>query len=328
MTLRLRFALLVLPLLALGLAGCEGPISAFQPASREAADVHRLYWIMTIGGTLIWLAVIGLAIYATRVRPGPHSPRTVKMFLIGGGIVLPVLVLAALLAYGLVLLPPLQAAQGDLRLRVVGERWWWRVHYQLPGNGPVASANEIRLPAGELAVLLLESPEVIHSFWAPNLGGKLDLIPGRINQLVVQPTRTGVFRGACAEYCGTGHANMQFAVEVMPPEAFRRWLAGQADPAVDVETPLAQRGAQLFLDRGCGNCHAVRGTPARGSFGPDLTHLADRHTIGAGRLPMTPEALQRWIRHAEGLKPGVQMPSYPLPEQDLEALASYLSALQ
>ena len=217
------------------------------------------------------------------------------LLIIGGGVVLPTVVLSVLLVYGLALLPTLlaPAAASAVQIAVSGEQWWWRVRY-LPSNGhpeAVELANEIRLPVGERVQFHLHSPDVLHSFWIPSLGGKIDLIPGRHTRLALEPTRTGVFRGVCAEFCGTSHALMSFSVVVMEPAGFATWLAQQYAPAQPPVLPLAARGAELFLATGCGACHTVRGTPANGVVGPDLTHVGSRQSLGAGILPNDPAGI-------------------------------------
>ena len=220
-------------------------------------------------------------------------------------------------------------AEAELRLSVTGEQWWWRVRYETPGGEAVTSANEIRLPAGRRAELILDSPDVIHSFWVPPLGGKMDMIPGRTTRLVLEPERPGRYRGACAEYCGASHALMAFTVEVMAPAAFHDWLAAEARPAAVPQGEAARRGADLFVDVGCGACHAVRGTAAAGSIGPDLTHLAGRPTLAAGTLPMTEDALARWIADPQAVKPGALMPPFAaLGEARIADLAAYLASLR
>jgi cytochrome c oxidase subunit 2 len=190
-------------------------------------------------------------------------------------------------------------------------------------------ANEIRLPVGERVAFHLESPDVIHSFWIPALSGKMDMIPGRQTRLALEPTRTGVFRGACAEYCGTSHALMSFDVVVLEPADFARWLEQQRAPAQPPVQPLAVHGQELFLANGCGACHTVRGTPADGVVGPDLTHVGSRLSLGAATLSNDPEAFQRWVANTDHVKPGVHMPAFGmLPPEDLRALAAYLDALQ
>lgn len=323
----------VVPVGVLLLAGCSGPQSALDPAGRGAESIADLFWWMTSGAIVIWLGVIGLAFYAVRARPEAHGRRQANLLIIGGGAAIPTVVLTGLLAYGLALMPPLLATapEGSLKISVSGEQWWWRVRYLTPGGvgGSVELANEIRLPVGEPIEFHLESPDVIHSFWVPALGGKVDMIPGRRNRLALEPTRTGVFRGACAEYCGTSHALMSFYVVVLEKADFAAWLEHQQEPAPPPVQPLAERGQELFLANGCGACHAVRGTPADGVVGPDLTHVGGRLSLGAGILPNESDAFLRWITHTEQVKPGVHMPAFGmLPPEDLRALAAYLEGLQ
>lgn len=316
---------------ALLLAGCGGPQSALVPASASAARIMDLFWWMLAGAAVIWTLVIGLAVYAMRVRPDKHSHRAAHLLIIGAGAMLPTLVLAGLLAYGLFLMPGLRAPapDGGLRISVSGERWWWRVRYLPPGGETVELANEIRLPVGKRLAINLTSPDVIHSFWIPPIGGKIDMIPGRLNRIILEPTQTGTFRGACAEYCGASHALMNFAVVVMEQEAFAEWLEGQAAPALSPADPIAERGQRLFLANGCGACHTVRGTPADGKVGPDLTHVGSRLTLGAGILPNEIAAFARWIAHTEKVKPSVRMPAFHmLPSEDLTAMATYLKGLR
>ncbi len=311
------------------MAGCEGPQSTLDPAGRGAQQIAELFWWMAGGAVIVWLGVVGLAVYATRVRPESHGHRAV-IWIIGGGAVLPTVVLAVYLVYGLALLPELSAPvqEEGLTVAVSGELWWWRVRYIAPGGETIALANEIHLPVGERIEIRLVSDNVIHSFWVPSLGGKVDMIPGRVNRLVLEPTETGVFRGACAEYCGTSHALMSFYVVVQEKEAFARWLEHQADPAQTPTEPLAVRGREVFFANGCGACHTVRGTPADGVIGPDLTHVGSRVSLGAGILPNEPEAFLRWIAYTEEIKPGVHMPAFGmLPREDVRALAAYLEGL-
>lgn len=315
---------------ALALTACTGPQSALDPAGASAADVANLFWIMLGGAALIWLLVIGTVVYATRIRRGRHAERAASALLLWGGLVVPTAVLTGLLTWGLALMADLRTPGDGLEIAVSGEQWWWRVDYRMPGSdAPVASANEVRLPRGQRVELEVTSPDVIHSFWIPSIAGKIDMIPGRVNRLVVEPTRNGTFRGVCAEYCGESHALMAFSVEVMEPAAFEQWLAQQADDAVPPATPLAVRGEELFLQVGCGACHTVRGTAADGTIGPDLTHLGGRPTLAAGILPNDREALVRWITRTDAIKPGVRMPSFgALPDDHVEAIAAYLEGLE
>jgi cytochrome c oxidase subunit 2 len=221
------------------------------------------------------------------------------------------------------------APAGSRVVDVHGEQFWWRVRYQLPDGNRVELANEIRLPVGEHAQFRLHSPDVIHSFWIPSVAGKMDMIPGRVTRLAVEPTRTGVFRGACAEYCGGSHALMNFYTIVEDRAAFDQWLLNQAAPAKAPTSPQAARGQQLFLMNGCGACHTIRGIAAAGLVGPDLTHVGSRHSLGAGVLPNTMGDFLRFISETERIKPGVHMPPFRmLPREDLLALATYLDGLE
>lgn len=319
--------------LAILLAGCAGPQSALDPAGREAREVFDLFVLMTVGAGLIWLVVMGLLIYAL-VRPArEHSERTASRLVWIGGIAFPVVVLTALLAYALPMMPAMRAADADLQIRVSGEQFWWRVAYERAGGDPVVTANEVWLPVGRSAEVLLDSPDVVHSFWIPSLAGKVDMIPGRTNRIMLRPERIGRYRGVCAELCGDSHAYMAFDVRVVDEESFARWLNWQAQPAVEPATLEEQRGARLFHDTGCGACHDIRGASgiaASGEkLGPDLTHVGSRATIAAGLLPNNQGTLAGWIAASQDLKPGNRMPSVAvLPGEDLRALAAYLKALR
>lgn len=313
-----------------GLSGCDGLQSTLNAAGTGASQISQLFYWMSGGAAIIWLVVIGSVVYALRINPKEHREKLTRILIIGGGIVFPVIVLAGLLTYGLSMMPKLMAAGDGLKIAVSGEQWWWRVHYYPPNQDtPVISANEIRLPVNQRIEFELTSADVIHSFWIPSIGGKIDMIPGRTNRLVLEPTKTGVFRGACAEYCGTAHALMAFSVVVMEPEAFSAWLVEQAAPAQAPVSDLAQRGQRLFLNNGCGACHRVAGTAANGSIGPDLTHVGSRLSLGAGILPTDLDGMARWISHTNLVKPDVKMPAYPmLDAEQLKAIGSYLLELK
>jgi cytochrome c oxidase subunit II len=212
--------------------------SALNPAGNPADDIAVLFWWMTAGAVLIWIGVIALAIYVARAEPNDRRERQAKRLIIAGAAI-PTVVLAALLAYGLTLLPRVlqPAPPGTLRVWVDGEQWWWRVRYQ-PADAPAfVLANEIRLPVGQPVEFLLESDNVIHSFWVPSLAGKMDLIPGRTTRLLLRPTQTGTFAGMCAEFCGRAHARMRLTVIVLPVDQFDRWVAEQGALPVASITP-------------------------------------------------------------------------------------------
>jgi cytochrome c oxidase subunit 2 len=303
-------------------------VSALFTAGRDAADIAGLFTVMAIGALIVWVAVVAIAIYAIRAGRS-HSQRAANWLIIGGGVAAPTLVLGGLIAYGMPLVPTVLAVPDGARvIHVTGLQWWWRIEYRTAA-GLVETANELRLPVGERVEIELASPDVIHSFWVPSLAGKMDMIPGRVTRIALEPTQTGTFRGACAEYCGASHALMAFTVIVMEPQAFDTWLEAQARPAASPGAAMAVRGEGAFLANGCSACHTVRGTPARGRIGPDLTHVGSRRRVAADTLPNEPDALVRWIRQADRVKPGVHMPAFSgLGADQLPAIAAYLGTLQ
>lgn len=319
-------------LCAVAAAACDGPQSALDPAGVGATRLAELTAALTAGAAVIWCAAIGLALYAMYGRRNPGGGRAAGFWLIvGGGVALPVVVLAGTLSYGLALLPPLLPAASENRrvIEVTGEQWWWRVRYLAAGEAPVDLANELHLAAGEPVELALSSDNVIHSLWIPVLAGKADMIPGRRIRLALEPTKPGVYRGVCAEYCGTSHALMAFRVVVHERPEFEAWLERQRAAAAEPVSELAAAGAQSFLANGCGACHTVRGTPARGTVGPDLTHVGSRLSLAAGTLSNDAAAFGRWLALTDDLKPGAHMPRFGmLPAAEVRALAAYLEELQ
>jgi cytochrome c oxidase subunit 2 len=321
----------IIPVFALLLAGCGGPQSTLDPAGQGADQIATLFWWLAGGATIVWFVTIGLAFYAIRIDPERHSKRQIRLLVIGGGVLFPTIVLAVYLVFGLAMIPDLLGPPPDEEadITVSGEQWWWRVRYAMEDGRTVELANELRLPVDERAQLRLVSPDVIHSFWVPSLTGKVDMIPGRTNHLGLEPIKTGVYRGACAEYCGTAHTLMNFYVVVQERDAYEQWLARQAEPAAEPETRLAIRGREVFFENGCSACHAVRGTPADGVVGPDLTHVGSRLSLGAGALSNERADFMQWIARTKEVKPGVHMPAFDmLPEKDLRALATYLEGLE
>lgn len=317
-----------MPIDALG--GWPPPV--LDPAGPYASSVSLLAWaLFAMGGTvfLIVLGALGIAIFGSRqTRDRLGGERVIWI----GGVAFPFVVLTALLIWGLTLSSRLSAeiSGNELRMRVTGEMWWWRVAY-LDGQGRevLQDANELHIPAGQPIVLELESADVIHSFWVPRLSGKLDMIPGRRNLLRIQADAPGVFGGQCAEYCGGPHALMGFVVVAHSPENYRAWRAAQVLPPAAPVTPQAQRGAALFASTGCASCHAVRGTAYNGLAGPDLSRVGARRTLGAGILPNNRGALTGWIANSQAIKPGNRMPPYDvLTGQDLQAITAYVEGLK
>jgi len=211
----------------------------------------------------------------------------------------------------------------SLEISVTGHDWWWEARYP---NGAV-TANEIHIPAGQRVRITLQSADVIHSLWVPQLAPKIDLIPGRNNEMWVRADKPGFYRGQCAEYCGLQHAHMIFFVVADPPDVFRTWMTAMAAPAPAPVDALAARGREIFLAQTCAGCHAIRGTAASGTLGPDLTHLATRGTFAAGTWPLTASNLTEWILDPQAMKPGVTMPPTALSPEEVRAVVAYLLGL-
>jgi cytochrome c oxidase subunit II len=311
------------------IAGCalEPTQSALHPAGPAAAEIAWLWWFMFWAFTAVFALVVMLLAWAIVKRPGPaHGPPLGRNgFIVGGGIVLPLVVLTPLFLLSLNASATLNRKPEGLTIRVVGHMWWWEVRYP---QQRFVTANEIHIPAGQPVRLEMTSADVIHSFWVPRLHGKRDLIPGLETVFWIQADEPGVYRGQCAEYCGTQHANMAFHVVALPQEEFEAWLAAPRQPRSIPESAVDRSGYGIFLKAGCSQCHAIEGTPAIGTAGPDLTHLGSRGTIGAGMLPNTRGNLAGWIANPQAIKPGAKMPRTYLGGDDLMALVSYLESLK
>ena len=305
------------------------PPPVFDPAGPYAWPITTLSWVllaMAAGVLALVLAALWIALFGSdRARARLGGTKVIWL----AGIALPVVVLTALLFYGLSLTSSLSdRIRGDeMRMRVTGEMWWWRVAYLGPDGTPLHhDANELHIPVGEPVVLELQSADVIHSLWVPRLSGKLDMIPGRANLMRIQADRPGVYGGQCAEYCGGPHALMGLTVVAHRPEDFARWTrARAARERRDAE--MAGEGAVLFQSSGCAACHRIAGTDANGLAGPDLTFIGARRTIGAGILPHNRGTLMGWIANSQAIKPNNRMPPYPnLSGEELQAIATYLEA--
>ena len=313
------------------LAGCEGTQNVLAPASPDAWKIATLSWWMFGIGTFVLVVTLGMLLVAVSLNrsgdPRRISFRQSTVIVVSGGVVAPVLVIIAVAISGVAISDETESAgaePGPL-VEVIGRRWWWEFRYLDAEGTPVAvAANELHLPVGKRARLRLVSDKVIHSFWAPNLQGKTDLIPGRTNTLYAEPAVAGEWRGQCAEFCGLQHALMGFLVIAEPPAAFEAWLAEQGAPAAVTEGP----GYRVFIEAGCGECHTIRGTAADGEIGPDLTHLASRRTLAAATLPNTRGNLGGWITSTHEIKPGVNMPAFAPAPDDLMALLDFLESLE
>lgn len=308
------------------------PASALHPAGPDAEALVELTWILLAGATAIFALVMVLAALAVFL-PERWRPRlSSNAMILGGGVAFPVVVLSALLVYGVGLTGELRAPAGrdELRIEVTGHMWWWEVRY--PGAGgaaPVATANELRLPVGRPVALIMTSADVIHSFWVPSLGGKMDLIPGHERELRLRAARAGRYHGQCAEFCGAQHALMMLDVVALEPDEFEGWLAGQRRSAALPGNENEKKGREAFLAQGCGKCHTVRGLVEGRLPAPDLTHVASRRWLGGGALRNTRENAIDWIARGEAVKPGRAMPSFGhLDAATLAALADYLAGLE
>ncbi|KQT09752.1 cytochrome C oxidase subunit II [Ramlibacter sp. Leaf400] len=299
----------------------------------DAGHILEITWVLFVGGGLIFVAVLALGVLALA---GPASVRASlarRGWMVGAGVVFPLVVLTALLVYTFGVAAAMQRANAQpaaTRIQVTGELWWWRVRYLGPdGATLLETANELRIPVGEPVDLELVSNDVVHSFWVPSLAGKLDMLPGSTNRLRLRAAEPGVFRGQCAEYCGQQHAKMALHVVAQPPAEHAAWREASRRPAAEPAEPLARQGRALFEQARCGVCHTVRGTSAEGRLGPDLTHVGTRLTLAAGTLPNGPGPLAAWIADPQHLKPGSRMPAYrQFSGEDLRALAAYLEGLR
>lgn len=323
----------------------------WKPAEGSgAALVHELSLTMYVACGLIFVFVMALLLYAVF---SPARPIRERRWLAGGGLVFPGTVLSALLLYSLAVSNALgnfqgegalrflldcvssvsrslgvSAGDGDLRIEVNARQWWWEVRYSGSGK-KFELANEIHVPVGRTVEVELITEDVIHSFWVPSLAGKVDMIPGHRNKVVLKADRPGVHRGNCAEYCGGQHALMSLIVVVEPEEDFERWRTRQSQDAPEPADDFLARGRAAFLRGGCGECHTVRGTSARGDDGPDLTHVGSRRSLGAGVLDNHVGTMAGWIAGTQAIKPGSLMPdtrAYDGPE--LRAVAAWLESLE
>jgi cytochrome c oxidase subunit 2 len=329
-------------LLAAGLCtASEGPNpvpNIFQPHSTPADSIlHLSRFVLAITG-LIFLVVATLLTYAVvkfrnKAADAQREPAQVygSTQIELAWTVIPILIVVVLFLATARVIHAIQDAPkpaAAVEVTAIGHQFWWEFRYPALG---VATANELHIPVSDPdhptpTFLKLLSADTDHSFWVPQLAGKTDLIPNRINEMWMDPHGTGIFLGQCAQYCGTQHAKMLLRVSVESPEAFEVWIRAQKQPAIQDEKEAA--GRRVFETTACVNCHAVGGTNATGRFGPDLTHLMSRRTIAAGAAENTKENLRMWIQNPDAIKPGSLMPAMQLTDADLDALVRYLETLQ
>ncbi|MGH7531488.1 MAG: cytochrome c oxidase subunit II [Gemmatimonadales bacterium] len=327
---RLSFLVLLLT------AACGGPFpqTTLAPRSDFGRAIDGLFTDIFAWAVVVFVIVEGLLVFAIlryRARPGAAAPRALHghTALEIGWTLAPalILVIIAVPTMRTIFATAGQAPAAALRVQVIGHQWWWEYRYPTLG---VTAVNELHLPVGTPVQLEMTSADVIHSFWAPRLGGKRDLTPGKTTRIAFRADSAGEYLGQCAEFCGASHANMRLRVFVEPPAEFQAWVERQrATPAEPPAGSAAARGRAVFARSACIACHTIAGLPqARGTIGPDLTHVGGRSTIAAGLFPNTPEYLRPWITNAPALKPGALMTPQALSDDDLRAIVAYLQSLR
>lgn len=323
----------VLGLMAVGavlLGGCANAPSPLSPRGPAAEQLATLWWVLFAIASVVFVVVMGLMFYALfRRRSGRHAGGTLggrNFFVAVGGGLIPALILVGVMIYTVSVQNALSMPKEPaLRVQLIGHQWWWEVRY--PDEGLV-TANEVHIPVGTPVLFELTSADVIHSFWAPQLQAKMDLLPGQTNTTWLTADQPGSYRVQCAEYCGLQHAHMGLMIVAEPQQQYTAWVQGQREAAPRPTDPVLKQGEQIFLGSACVYCHTIRGTVATGQIGPDLTHIATRQTIGAGILPNNIGNLSGWIVNSQTIKPGNQMPPMYLNGDDLNALVAYLQSLK
>jgi cytochrome c oxidase subunit 2 len=308
--------------------------SALAPVSDHAQGIEWLWWAMFYVGTTIFLAVmalLGFGLWRARKSDAGLGPVASRNLVIAAGVAVPILILLTLIGGSLFLGHSIATGPpaGALTVRVTAWMWWWQIDY-LSEEGDVlaTTANEMHIPVGQPVEVQLISADVIHSFWVPQLHGKTDVMPGQLNKTWFTAEQAGVYRGQCTEFCGVQHALMAFLVVAEPAQDFARWLEQQAAAAGPPQDEQARRGLEVFMTRGCADCHAIRGTRADGNIGPDLTHLASRRSLAAVTIPNTRGHLGGWISDPHSIKKGVFMPRILMEPEELTALTAYLESLR
>ena len=320
----------------------QSPTSIFAPAATPAHSIFDLSMLVLSITLAIFLIVAGLLLYALiRYRHRPEDALREPAQVYGSNqielswTVIPVLIVVMLFLTTARVIIGTQAIpkpEDALTVTVIGHQFWWEYRYPKLG---IVTANELHIPVSSSAdsnptYLNMSSADVAHSFWVPRLAGKTDLIPNRVNTMWIDPQQPGLYLGQCAQYCGAQHAKMLLRVYAESPADFAAWVSRQQQPARQdfAGNPAAAEGQAVFMHNACINCHAVSGTVATGRFGPDLTHLASRDTIGSGAIQNTPENLRKWVDDPNSLKPGCLMPAMHLNDRDLDAITAYLAQLR
>jgi len=312
--------------------------SIFSPESTPAKSIVDLSTFVLVITGIIFVVVVtllGYSILKFRATSANTDREPAQVY--GSNqielawTIIPVLIVVVLFLATARVIHAIQDAPepaGAVEVTVIGHQYWWEFRYPKLG---IVTANELHIPVSDPThptptFLRLFSADTDHSFWIPVLAGKTDLIPNHPNKMWMDPQRTGIFLGQCAQYCGTQHAKMLLRVSVDSPQDFAAWVRGQQQPAV--QDASVETGRRVFESNACMNCHAVAGTPANGRFGPDLTHLMTRTTIASGAARNTPENLRLWVQNPNAIKPGSLMPAMQLDDADLDAVVSYMETLR
>ncbi|TCL65862.1 cytochrome c oxidase subunit II [Rhizobium sp. BK251] len=324
--------ILLLPIIA-AVAGCSGNQSALHPQGAPAIHIEHLIIGITVICTVVWLLVmivLGWALLRKRSDDSGEPRERPLTMIVGSAVAATVIIIAGLTIASFYTTRGIGLPENAaLTITVRAQQWWWQVIYA--DADPALSfqtANEIHIPVGQAVRIQLESADVVHSFWVPSLAGKQDLVPGRRNSLLLRAERPGIYHGQCAEFCGLQHTHMAMMVIADEPADYQRWIAAQRGNSVMPTDPDAAAGKLAFLSKPCAACHTVRGTPATGTTGPDLTHIGSRHTIAAGLHETTRGSLAAWIADPQTLKPGNNMPMVPLTSVELRDISAYMESLK
>ena len=321
---------------ALAMSGCGGPFpqSTLHPRSDFARGTDALFTDIFWWAAAVFVVVelmLLVAIVRFRHREGRAAPRPTHghtLMEIGWTLAPAViLVFVAVPTVRTIFATAGEAPADALKVDVIGHQWWWEFRYP---ELALVTANELHVPLGRVVQLSITSADVIHSFWAPPLGGKRDAIPGHMTRIAFRPDSVGDYSGQCAEFCGASHANMRLRVIVDSDSGFGRWATVQlAGPAAPAPGTLAERGRAVFARSACIGCHTIQGV-SPGVIGPNLTHVGSRTTIASGLFPNDSAHLARWIADAPSLKPGSLMTRMqpPLTDADIAALGAYLQSLK
>jgi cytochrome c oxidase subunit II len=310
-------------------------MSIFSNVTESAARITHLTWFLIVLSAIVYVAVMAIMLVAARRNRGAAASAVDlsdpgSRFVVVGGLIMPAVVLGTVLVVALAAMGRERVERPAVTIDVTGHQWWWEARYRFPDlPDQFVTANELHIPVGAPVRFVLTTKDVIHSFWVPQLQGKIDLIPGDTNELRLVARRAGTYRGICAEFCGMQHAKMGIVVVAEDSGTFKRWARQQLADAASPTDSLTAEGKQLFESGPCSLCHTARGTAAKADVAPDLTHVGSRSTIGAGALPNTLGNLEAWIANAQVLKPGVLMPPITtFSGQQLRAVATYVASLK